>query len=335
MMEKPEIHQLIRLHLSGELSEEGKKMLTQWEHESKQNAAVLKAFENTWSETKCKHRLPHTDKLAEDIWERGVGSRKNRIRAKFTDWNYFLKIAAIFIFFVSTPFLLYRLIILPEQSENEEVKYIVKQTPAGQKLKLQLPDATFVWLNSGSSLRYPSEFSMDHRLVELQGEAFFEVATDTLKPFVVKTSVLEVTALGTSFNVNSYDNLKYIKVSLVTGIVKVDVDKASTILNPGHQVVYNSKNKQIQKNTFDPQVVTGWKEGVLYFDGETFEEVKRKLEKWYGIRIKVLGTPPKDWRLTAWYENESLVSVLNNIQYSREFEYELNDEWLILNFMKK
>lgn len=188
--------------------------------------------------------------------------------------------------------------------------YNTMTTPKGRQFNLTLPDGTRVWLNAASSIRYPTVFSGHERRVEVQGEAYFEVAKNTKMPF--RASIVnkaEVEVLGTSFNVNAYENEAGIYTTLLEGSIKVKVGEENTstghqpkerkevILQPGHQALLVVGGQQrapaieIVHNA-DVDQVMAWKNGLFDFHSFGLEEVMRQLERWYDIDVKYESTVP-------------------------------------------
>ncbi|HEY4148183.1 MAG TPA: FecR domain-containing protein [Chitinophagaceae bacterium] len=161
----------------------------------------------------------------------------------------------------------------------------VLSTPRGGQYKLVLSDGSTVWLNAGSSLRFPAIFTGNERRVELQGEAYFEIARNTAMPFKVQVKTMEVTVLGTHFNIMGYDDEETIKTSLLQGTVKVQGDKAGLLLAPGQQSQLDRSGtmKLVRNANMDEAVA--WKEGLFYFNGVDIQTVMRQLTRWYNVDV--------------------------------------------------
>lgn len=213
------------------------------------------------------------------------------------------------------------------------VNTITKSTAYGERLNLKLSDGSQVWLNGGSELRYPEKFDSLGRVVHLTGEAFFEVTEGEEWPFSVISDDLTTTALGTSFNIKN-DDMDILSISLVSGKVKVenDLTHENILLLPGQQLKYFEEAKQTFVESFDEDRVIGWKSGLLQFNHASFQEVLEGLEKWYGVKIKVMGTPARKWNLTGEYSNQTLETVLQRISYIEQFEFSINDKTIQIKF---
>ena len=207
-----------------------------------------------------------------------------------------------------------------------------KSTEPGQKLTIHLGDGSVAILNASSSITYPKKFTGNTRSVQMQGEVFFEVAHDEKKPFVVSTSKLNTTALGTSFNIRAYDD-DHQQISLVTGKVKVvpqDTDLVN-YLEPGEEIIL--RDGALSTAKFDVLTKVLWKEGIIYFDSTPLEECFETLEQWYGVEFLVRGLDPgKTLKVSGRFDNDYLANVLNSISYTHEFDYEIDKERVHITF---
>jgi ferric-dicitrate binding protein FerR (iron transport regulator) len=159
--------------------------------------------------------------------------------------------------------------------------------PAGKSYSFQLADGSKVWMNAVSELRFPLLFTRSQRIVELKGEAYFKVAHQAAQPFLVQVNGLTVKALGTEFNIKSY-NGEETYISLVNGSVSVENAKGEhIILSPGEAVVVADKNSSLRKESFDEAMVLGWMQGLYYFRNEKLEQIAIVAERWFDIDIKL------------------------------------------------
>ncbi|MBO9632169.1 MAG: FecR domain-containing protein [Chitinophagaceae bacterium] len=172
------------------------------------------------------------------------------------------------------------------QSTGEETTYNTMSTPKGRQFKVSLPDGTQAWLNAASSIRYPTAFKGNERKVEIQGEVFFEVARNASMPFIVNVdNRSEVKVLGTSFNVNAYENENSINTTLIEGSVQVMTKQQQKILRPGQRAEINSKTGLRVFDNTDIDKVIAWKNGYFNFNDADLYEVMRQLERWYDIKV--------------------------------------------------
>jgi hypothetical protein len=170
------------------------------------------------------------------------------------------------------------------RGNSKEIAYNTLYNPRGSKvISLRLNDGTIVWLNSQSSIRYPVAFVGDDRQVEITGEAYFEVAKNLSKKFIVASNGLNIEVLGTHFNVNSYNENKNIKVTLIEGSVKIIKGGGTCILKPGQQAQVANEIQVL--NGANIESVMAWKNGFFSFSGTSVEELMNILGRWYNVEI--------------------------------------------------
>ena len=210
--------------------------------------------------------------------------------------------------------------------------YVVKQVLPGQKSTFRLSDGSTIRLNAGSSLRYPEVFSGNERRVVLSGEAFFDVASDENKPFVVISKGLVTTVLGTSFNIRSYGENEKAAVIVASGKVKVENNVGGTvILLPEEQATFNRETKRITKSAVNLERMLAWKDNTLWFENDPLVEVAEQLEKWYDVTISFKDKSVKNCLLTGKFRNENLTNVLKAIKISTGISYERNNKQIIIS----
>lgn len=223
------------------------------------------------------------------------------------------------------------------QSENGElpaVQSITKSTTLGQKSTIFLSDGSIITLNSGSSVQYPAGFGDENRKVTLTGEAFFQIAKDPGRPFIVHASDLSITALGTSFNIRSYENEDHIKVALRTGKIKVEDERQSAIIDmPNKGVYYSNSDEKLDTLQFDSKEAFAWKDGILYFKNASFEEMVARFEHWYGVSFHIANMEKADDKLfTGEFNNETLSNVLKGLSFSKDFNFEIKNNDVYIEF---
>ncbi|MCH7398090.1 DUF4974 domain-containing protein [Belliella sp. DSM 107340] len=251
---------------------------------------------------------------------------------KWIDFNQFFKVASIFILATLVSWALYLLTF--SAPEPEQITYIEKKAGIGEKLSFSLQDGTRVWLNTNSKLIFPENFSDSTRVVELIGEGFFDVAKDEEKPFKVISKSSITTALGTSFNINTKED-GYVKISLITGKVEVDDLKTEIekmILYPSEEIIINWFENIYEVKSFESSAVLSWKEGRLVFDNNSLEEIKGKLEEWYGVNIKLINSRGVVWKFSGEYQNQSLEVVLKSMSYVEHFDFKIKDKQVEIKF---
>jgi len=254
---------------------------------------------------------------------------------KYIKTNHLLKVAAVVVLGVMLTYMV-NLVFQENRKVNTEVPVLVEDynSPPGVKSNLTLSDGSKVILNSGSRLRYAKNFENNRRVVELEGEAFFEVAKDSTRPFQVKTGVVTTTAIGTSFNIKAYSGMP-IDVSLTTGKVEVEVnfkDKATISLMPGEAVNIDVENRSSNKVSFNEEQVLAWTQKTIYFSETPFSEIKRVLENWYGVEIQLYNESSQEIEVSGAFADQTLENVLEGLSYSARFDFEIDKDQVKIYF---
>lgn len=194
-----------------------------------------------------------------------------------------------------------------EKAEEVQLVYNKLLVPRGGEYALQLSDSTRIWVNSESALRYPETFGADVRVVDLEGEAYFAVAKDSARPFIVRTGGMELRVLGTEFNVASYRD-EALTTTLVSGRVALAAGQAAVVLEPGEQAVLSSDG--FSKQRVDVQRVTAWKDGVVAFEDERLGDLMDKLCRWYDIQVFYQNPGLQDVRITGYINRYKDIRIL-------------------------
>lgn len=170
--------------------------------------------------------------------------------------------------------------------------YNTLSTPAGGQYQVTLSDGTRVWLNALSSLKYPAAFTGQDRVVELTGEAYFEVTADAVHPFRVNAGPVQVQVLGTHFNVNAYSDESAVRTTLLEGSVRLSQGSGREILlQPGQQAQTTVQGLALAGSAAADKAVA-WKNGYFSFEGADIRTVMRQVARWYGVQVRYEGTPP-------------------------------------------
>lgn len=263
----------------------------------------------------------HRDRMS----ERSVGYLR-----PVSSW---MKVAAsvlIVLAFTSGLYLLFDIdaTILPSDGSDGPVTVEHRSNPAGQKSVLFLADGSKVWLNAASNISYLKDFTgQSTREVHLDGEAFFEVAHNPEKPFVVHTPGIRIKVLGTSFNVRAYDEEEVITTTLVTGKVRIEQseEQGRTFgvleLKPSQRAEFDKQSRIVNIREVEGDHASSWKEDRLVFDEESIDNVLRQLERRYQVDIHVANRGNLRCTLTARIERESLQEVLKLLEVSHNIRY--------------
>lgn len=179
-----------------------------------------------------------------------------------------------------------------DKSPSTSISYHTIETPVGGQYQVILPDGSKVWLNAASSIKYPIDFFGGGRMVELRGEAYFEVAGSqkaAKHPFIVNTPYQRVAVLGTHFNVNAYEEEGTVKTTLLEGAVKVRTAVGELLLKPGQQAVLQLSNRAFYVQPTDLEKAVAWKNGYFIFNKENIRSVMRQVARWYDVDVAFKG----------------------------------------------
>ncbi|WP_197286201.1 FecR family protein [Pedobacter sp. PACM 27299] len=198
--------------------------------------------------------------------------------------------------------------------------YAEFRTPIGGKYEIILSDGTKVLLNANSKLRYPVQFSPKSRIVELEGEGYFEVSKSKEHPFIVRSRGQEVKVLGTEFNISSYDDNEAVKTTLLNGSVKLSrsIGKEGAgeniVLKPGQQSEWNLNRSGIRVREVDVTEVMDWKEGLFLFNDEPIKEIMKRVARWYDVEVVYAGNMDNIRFVGSYSRNKNLKNLLKNIE---------------------
>ena len=314
------MHDLLSKYLTGDISSEEKLTLFQQLRENpelKKEAAGIQNLSALVS--MAREEYPASDMQYRSF----VHLRKKR--AFFFNMRRIAGYAAIMVFSVLSTYLLMTYM---GEGRQELARYQEFSTPPGQRARVLLADGTEVCLNANSTLRYPERFNLKQREVELQGEAFFEVEKNKEKPFVVKTSKMDIQVTGTKFNVSAYEAEAYFVTSLVEGAVSVSCanDWNRTFsLRPQQQIIVSDSSSEVA--LFENTDFLSWREGVFVFDDMLLTDIIKKLELFYDVSIVVKNTELGSFRYTGKFrQRDGVESVLRKLQIVYPFTYTKDDE---------
>ncbi len=200
--------------------------------------------------------------------------------------------------------------VLPTTLNESETRYNTFSTPKGHSYQLVLPDGSKVWLNTGSSLRFPITFMGNERVVSLSGEAYFEVAENPSSPFKVEAGECIIRVLGTHFNVSAYADEQQVTTTLLEGSVKISKGQKEVDLKPGKQAVVDGRSGEIRQNTANINVVMAWKNGYFRFENESIERILTKISRWYDIEEVVYEGTFTDFKFGGTFHRSKRVTML-------------------------
>ena len=213
-----------------------------------------------------------------------------------------------------------------QSKEAEEPVYYTMNIPYGGEYSLVLPDGTKIYLNAGTSLRYPNHFCGDSREIFLSGEAYLEVARDEEKPFIVRTSEVDIRVLGTVFNINAYPDGEYVRTTLVTGKVEARCGEERILMEPGMQVAYNKAMRQADYFPVDVHLFTSWKDGYYDFEEMSLGELMQVLSRWYDVKVEFAEPDLKKLKFSGRFKRYEDVGLLfKRLEYTKDVTFTNED----------
>ncbi len=276
----------------------------------------------TWVEFEEKRPGKDLSFILQKIQSRIYREEKSQTK---TLWHFYRQIAAVLLL----PITLFMAYLLINRSTQEiTTAWAEIHSPLGARTQFTLPDGTTGWLNSGSSIQYPVDFTS--RKVKMSGEAFFHVVHQDNKKFIVQTPALDITVLGTRFNVAAYAEDPFVEVALEEGRVRLDSKngKLSESLSPDQRFIFYPAQGKGSKSQVDADIYSLWKEGKLVFRDDPLSVVLKKMERWYNVRFDIKDTQLKDHIYKATFQDETLEEALRVLAWSAPIDYEIQDRKL-------
>jgi transmembrane sensor len=319
---------LITSYFSNESTQSDAEILAEWLSRDPENLKIFKEYQKAW-EIIEKTRIEQLN--VDTAWQKlegkileieeipivqqqsvpSFGQRGKNFRYQFIDRTFpvryqrLLRMAAVILIIAIPTFLVFRHLIKPEQNKLNAVAGI---------LESKLADGTSVTLNSGSILEYPSRFTGSQRNVILAGEAWFEVAHDKTKPFIISNGKVRIEVLGTSFYVNTKNSTGNMEVILSSGKVAIYYDDQPSVqvqLEPGEKAEIMNEKEKISKSSNDDDNFLSWKTKIFVFNDDPMGKIIQALNKVYHSNIKFSKSEISNCRITATFDNQSLESILN------------------------
>ncbi len=305
-------------------------LLLEWLLSDEGKRRFQEEIESRWYAFESNRQLDYTELLGKLHQRIGESRQKQTASKPIRRYiRYAVEAAAVLLLVFGITFFTKRDVYVGGKVHQEQVEIY---NPKGLRTVITLPDSSRVTLNADSRISYAYQLAGKDRAVKLEGEAFFEVEKDSLRPFIVTAGAAKMTVLGTSFNVRSYPESKYIETTLVEGSLRVSMGNEKSLLVPGEQVSINKKSKDLGVQSVNTQKITGWKEGKLYFQSVGFEEMAVTLERTFNTNIKIENRLLKEKKFTGKFENgENLEQILDILKLSVPFsEYYDKEKNLLL-----
>lgn len=321
----------ISAKLKNDADGEQLKQIQDWLDLSPENSMILKEIMNTWLVTRKSTKSYQPDLAAN--WNKLISliDLSEKPKKSYVVYYRWAAVAAILVMvFLAGTGLGDRIF-----NQSAKITYTKIVAPEGSKTQVVLPDSTYVWLNSGSELKYSSDYSAQNRVVTMKGECFFDVVKDAKHPFLVRGSKFQVKVFGTRFNINEDIAKDVADVTLVSGKVQVlnFHDKLISDLDPGQQLVCSNGKYSVHKAQ-NIEALTAWLNNMMIFDNQPFEEVIRYLEKWYGVKIHLDQTLYSSHNYTFKVKTESLREVLELISVITPIQYAIAGDQVTIKYKK-
>ncbi len=323
-MDKIYYKELIEKYFDGNITDAEIKKLSDW---IKNDRHLQNWWEEEFSKSDAGINPVLRDKLFARIKEQTQGKeetqgKENPRTIRMNPWKW----AAAIVLPICIAFFTYYLV---DSSQTVGAPFIVK-ADKGDKATIELPDGTNVVLNSASQLSYLNNFGENGRRVQLNGEAYFKVAHDEKRAFIVQVGDLEVKVLGTSFNVSAYEDAKDVTVVLLEGKVGVYAQKISHIMKPGDKIEYNKATHKITATQVHPSDYIEWTKGNIYFEKESLENIMKTLSRIYDVEIRFDSNKLPNEYFTGTIPGGGIQNALNILMLTSPFYYEMDGSVIVL-----
>lgn len=328
--------ELVKRYLENKCTPEEVKEINSWLTDPANAILVESQMRAYWDEVPQYAPTPDLSPILANILKQVDTKKALPVSVKQKPSRLYLKLAAVFLVLM----VCLAVVLISRKRSFDSVQtqsWLQKHEdviPAGVPREILLSDGTKVWLNAKSTLKYAKTFEGQKREVFLDGEAYFDVAEDKTRPFIVYTNDIHVTVLGTAFTVKSYKDDATSEAVLVRGKVLVEKQNLLTLevqqLKPNERAVFNRASKKISVSNVTASNFTTWREGTLRFEGEPISNVLRTLQRWYGVEIIFQDGPPTTCVLTARIHNETLEETLELLRFSTGVEYEMAGDTVYL-----
>lgn len=312
MDKKQNIKNLAELYFNGKIQPTQEKELFEFINLNSKNMAIFREWEKEWMTS------TFNDKEVNLAWDRMSSRLKvkksvSEIKipsAKRSHYRQLLSIAASILLVLGFSYYCYNYY----QIQNNEA-YFENEVPYGEKSKIILADGSTVWLNSGSTLRYSTNFNNKNRSVILDGEGYFEITKKDGLPFKVSTNEYEIVVKGTKFNVTAYKDDPYVSTTLIEGKVEVNYKNKTYVMNPGEEMKLDKATGEMQQGFVNTSHINSWINNVIEYDNITLQELMAKLSRRFNASITIRNSKLNDYTFNISLRNdETLDQILNAIQ---------------------
>ena len=319
--------------LQGELSEKESQKIQDWLVNSTTQEVVRKKLGNIWTNhtIQLKDKKPDFDKILSQVHHK-INTEESALQQPIAEQHLlkrtiplFYRIAVVLVI----PLLLSSVLFFFSNKWhfNDYASIAERQlyTKPGTVTRIELPDGSKVWLNDGTTIRYPEKFQEKERRLFVDGEAYFEVKKDHKHPFIVENPMMNTVVTGTTFNLNAYSEDHYFEATLVEGKVHLEKDSRRYNLNPGQQVRYNLADGQVIKKKVNTRIYYSWIDGRLVMEDEPLGDAIKKLGRWYNVDFVIKDQDLNKYLLTATFKDEKLEQTLQNIAYALPVKFSVQE----------
>jgi len=323
MMNLENIDELIALKLAGEIDPAGEEQLLAWINESEANANHFAMMQKIWDAGKDDEGFnPDVDAAWENVAEElNLDDRSRIIEMPKRSNSIFYRIAAAIVILLGVTWIYTNQLSAPE---------MIRVASLNEQKEVILPDNSKVYLNANTSIEYPEHFRGNTREIKLNGEAFFEITKDRAHPFIIHTENVYTKVLGTSFNILARNKSNKVVVSVKTGKVEVGIDQQSNVkLEPGYTAMVDLTTNSLEKINTPSDNYLSWKTKELIFEDVTIAELIPVLNSYYNIEISA-NQEILDCHFTGKFSQPNLTDILNVLELSNGFSYEINGDKITL-----
>ncbi len=315
MNENKHIKSLAIYYFEGKITLNDEKILFEFINQSDANFQQFRQWEREW---KSNYVLqPDTEEaweaVSREIIQRELQNHQqdnSKTSTRFIRWSKYVAAVAIIALVVVTSLYIHQINI------NGGAKhYVTVEAPLGQKSKVTLADGTVVWLNAGTQISYPEGNRSSDFIVKLSGEAFFEVAKQKNKKFIVRTSIYDVEVVGTKFNISSYPGDRFISTTLIEGKINLMHESNKTEMQPGETIAYDAQTGLITKSVNPLQNVNAWIDNSIIFDAISLDELSARLSRQFDVKIKLQSAQLGAKKFSiALRNNETVADVMTALE---------------------
>lgn len=333
------IWNIIGNYVKGEATSEEADKVKEWLAENPEHQNILDEAQRVWKKTGEVEVLEKVDiddewasftqyrneRLAKDGVDPVKNDQSNHINI-FPSWVY--RAAAVLV--IGAGFLYY---FNSYQNNENEITNLITQSSNGEKLKIELPDKSEVWLNKFSSISYKEGFGISHRKLTLKGEAFFDVQKNT-QPFVILGNKSKTEVLGTAFNIKNHESAEKTEIVVVRGKVafsETESPENRVTLEAGEMAILEQSTKKISKTINSNNNFLAWKDNILIFDRTKFSEIISIIKEQYDITVSLENNQLNNCHFTGKFNQSQLKEVFEVLAASMDFNYSIKNQQVIIS----